>query len=100
MINRFLQQTATWYGKTGQNTNGEPTYNQTGTSIKVRFERRIKLLKSREGRDVVAEARIFCTDAVATGDRIAYGSRNYDVVAVTDGTGLDGSTRFYEVWLA
>ena len=89
MIKDYLNQTATWHYTAGQmNEYGEP---QTSSkSIKVRWEGKRRLVRDNEGREVVSEARVFCTESVKPGDELEFGGRRWPVIAVSTVPGLDG----------
>ncbi len=95
MINDYLNQTAIWHYVTGQNEYGEP---QTSSkTIKVRWEGRRRLVRNNEGREVVSEARVFCTEAVKPGDELELDGRSWPVIAVSTAPDLDGKEAFREV---
>lgn len=95
MIKDYLNQTATWHYVTGQNEYGEP---QTSSkSIKVRWEGKRRLVRDKDGREVVSEARVFCIDPVKPGDELEYGGRRWPVIAVSCVPGLNGAISHYEV---
>ena len=95
MISGYLNQTATWHYVTGQNEYGEPI---TGSkAVKVRWEGKRRLVRNNEGREVVSEARVFCTEAVKPGDKLEYAGREWPVIAVSTVPGLDGETSHSEV---
>ena len=56
-------------------------------------------MRDNEGREVVSEARVFCTDPVQPGDLLEYAGREWPVIAVSEATGLDGRIHFREVAL-
>ena len=88
MIKGYLNQTATWHYVTGQNEYGEP---QTSSkSIKVRWEGKRRLVRDNEGREVVSEARVFCTEAVKPGDELEFCGRRWPVIAVSTVPDLGG----------
>jgi len=96
MIKDYLNQTATWHYTTGQmNEYGEPVTKQK--TIKVRWEGKRRLVRDNEGREVVSEARVFCTDPVQPGDLLEYAGREWPVIAVSTVPGLDGSENHREV---
>ena len=81
MIKGYLNQTAIWHYVTGQNEYGEP---QTSSkTIKVRWEGKRRLVRDNEGREVVSEARVFCTEAVKPGDELEFDGRSWPVIAVS-----------------
>ena len=95
MISGYLNQTATWHCTTGQmNEYGEPVTKQK--TIKVRWEGKRRLVRDNEGREVVSEARVFCTDHVKPGDELEYGGRRWPVIAVSTVPGLDGKECYRE----
>jgi len=88
MIQGYLNQTATWHCVTGQNEYGEPV--TSSKTIKVRWEGKRRLVRDNQGREVVSEARVFCTEAVKPGDELEFNGRRWPVIAVSTVPGLDG----------
>lgn len=89
MITDYLNQVATWKRVTSINEYGEPTTaNQT---ISVRWEGKRKLVRNRQGQEVVSETRFFCLEAVQPGDSIEQGGREWLIIAVTEFMDLDGT---------
>jgi len=88
MITGYLNQTATWKRVIGQNMYGEPE--TEGKEIKVRWEGKRRLVRDNEGREVVSEARVFCTDSVKPGDELEFDGRRWPVIAVSTVPDLDG----------
>ena len=81
MIKGYLNQTATWHYVTGQNEYGEP---ETGSkTIKVRWEGKRRLVRDNQGREVVSEARVFCTDPLKPGDMLEYKDMQWPVITVS-----------------
>ena len=97
MIEGYLNQTATWHYVTGLNEYGEPT--TSSKTIKVRWEGKRRLVRDNEGREVVSEARVFCTEAVKPGDELEFNGRRWPVIAVSTVPGLDGVENHHEVAL-
>jgi len=95
MIQGYLNQTATWHYITCQNEYGEPVTKQK--TIKVRWEGKRRLVRDNEGREVVSEARVFCTDSVKPGDELEFDGRRWLVIAVSTVPGLDGKESHREV---
>lgn len=89
MITGYLNQTATWKRVVGLNMYGEPEMEEQ--EIKVRWEGKRRLVRDKEGREVVSEARVFCTEAVKPGDALEYDGRSWPVIAVSTVSGLDGA---------
>lgn len=98
MIENYLNQTATWQVKTGNNSYGEPTYS-VAADISCRFEGKHRLVRSAEGVQVVSEATLYCTEAVKANDLITIGGREYVVLSVADQPRLDGAINHREVYL-
>ena len=94
MIEGYLNQRAVWKRKTGQNEYGEPVTKQK--TIKVRWEGKRRLVRDNEGREVVSEARVFCTEEVKPGDELEHGGRRWPVIAVSCVPGLDGAENHRE----
>ena len=98
MIKDYLNQTAIWHYTTGQmNEYGEPTF--SSKTISVRWEGKRRLVRDNQGREVVSEARVFCTESVQPGDELEYGGRKWPVIAVSTMAGLDGKESHREVAL-
>jgi hypothetical protein len=94
MIKGYLNQTAIWHYVTGMNEYGEP---QTSSkTINVRWEGKRRLVRDNEGREVVSEARVFCTEAVKPGDELEFDGREWPVIAVSTVPGLDGKENHRE----
>jgi hypothetical protein len=97
MIEAYLNQTATWHYVTGYDDYNKPI---TGSkTIPVRWEGKRRLVRDKEGREVISEARVFCTENVKTGDRLEYDGRAWPVIAVSIIPGLDGAESHREVAL-
>lgn len=95
MIEQYLNQTAIWKRVTGLNEYGEPiTISQV---IKVRWEGKRRLVRDKQGQEVVSEARVFCLEAVQPGDILEYGGKEWSVIAVTEIPDLDGQVIYREV---
>lgn len=95
MINAYLNQTAVW--KQMVSDDGYPPQPGPGTEIKVRWEAKRRLVRDAQGQEVVSEARVFCLEAVESGDVMNYGGRDWPVIVVSETPGLDGTVRFREV---
>ncbi len=95
MIRCYLNQTAIWKYVIGQNMYGEPETEEK--EIKVRWEGKRRLVRDNEGREVVSEARVFCTEAVKPGDELEFDGRSWPVIAVSTVPGLDGAENHREV---
>ena len=95
MIRCYLNQTAIWKYVIGQNMYGEPKTEEK--EIKVRWEGRRRLVRDKDGREVVSEARVFCIEPVKPGDILKYEDRDWPVISVSIVPGLDGSESHREV---
>ncbi len=95
MIQGYLNQTATWHYVTGLNIYGEPT--TSSKTISVRWEGKRRLVRDNEGREVVSEARVFCSAAVKPGDELEFDGRRWTVIAVSIIPALDGAEAHREV---
>ncbi|MCL6611181.1 MAG: hypothetical protein K6T66_06550 [Peptococcaceae bacterium] len=94
MITDYLNQTAAWKRVTGLNEYGEPiTESQT---IKVLWEGKRRLVRDKQGQEVVSEARFFCLEDVQPGDMVEYGGREWPVIAVTEVPDLNGQVIYRE----
>lgn len=98
MIEDYLNQTASWYAKTGNNSYGEPSY-ATVATIYCRFEDKRNLIKDATGKEIVSMAMMYTTSAINENDKITFGSRDYIVLRVTDQPRLDGTINHREVYL-
>ena len=95
MMEGYLNQQATWHTVTGLNNYGEPeTSSQT---IPVRWEGKRRLVRDKEGREVISEARVFCLAAVKPGDMLTYDGRKWPVISVSVIPDLSGSESHREV---
>ncbi len=94
MLNAYLTQTATWKRLTGYGPDG-PIYAET--VIKVRWEGKRRLVRDRQGAEVVSEGRVYCVEAVRAGDVLTYGGRDWPVISVSEVPTLDGRVLWREV---
>jgi len=98
MIKGYLNQTAIWHRATGRrNEYAEPE--TRSKEIKVRWEGKRRLVRSNDGREIVSEARVYCTVPVSPGDYIEFGGRKWPVISVSSIPDLDGNEVFKEVAL-
>lgn len=96
MIRNYLNQIAVWKKKTGQDGYGEPIFADPVT-IKVRWEGRRRLVRDKTGKEVVSESEVICIEDVRPDDVLAYGGREWVVIAVGEAPGLSGSISHREV---
>jgi len=95
MIQDYLNQTATWKRVVGQNMYGEPEFDEK--EIKVRWEGKRRLVRDKEGQEIVSEARVFCVEPVQPGDVLVYDEREWPVITVSVMPGLSGKEAHREV---
>lgn len=95
MIQDYLNQIATWKRVVGQNMYGEPETEEK--EIKVCWEGKRRLVRDKEGREVVSEARVFCTEPIQPGDLLEYGGMEWPVLAVSTIPDLNGKESHREV---
>lgn len=95
MIGVYLNQTATWKRVIGYNGYGEPVFEEI--AIKVRWEGKRRLVRNKQGQEVVSEARVFCIEDVQPGDMLEYGGKEWPVITVSEMPGLNGKVQFREV---
>lgn len=91
MISDYLNQAVVWKRVTGQNEFGEPT--TTAQAIRVRWEGKRKLVRDRQGKEIVSEARFFCLplDAVLPGDLIEHSGKDWPIITVSEIVDLEGT---------
>lgn len=95
MIADYLNQTATWKRVVGYSPSTDPIYEEK--QIRVRWEGKRRLVRNKQGQEVVSEARFFCLEEVQPGDVIEYGSKEWSVIAVSEVPDLDGNVIYREV---
>lgn len=97
MLTRFLTEDATWRRMVAQSSNGYLDPVTQDVPIKVRWEDKVRLVRTPQGQEVVSMARVFTKAAVEPGDRLVYGGRELTVLAVATVKDLGGIERFREV---
>lgn len=95
MIADYLNQTVVLKKVVGLNEAAEPITEDH--PIKVRWEGKRRLVRDKQGQEVVSEARFFCLEEVSPGDIVEYGGREWLVIAVTEIPDLDGQVIYREV---
>ncbi|HHV98599.1 MAG TPA: hypothetical protein GXX36_03340 [Clostridiaceae bacterium] len=55
------------------------------------------MVRDKEGREVVSEARVFCTEPIQPGDLLEYGGMEWPVLAVSTIPDLNGKESHREV---
>lgn len=97
MIKEYLNQTAILKTTTGYNEYGEPVASEK--TIPCRFEMKRKLVRDKQGNEVVSEATMYCIEPVSPDDRVVYNGKEYAVISVLETVDLDGNIIYYEVAL-
>lgn len=95
IIKEYLNQIATLQTTTSYNEYGEPIANEK--IIPCRFEMKRKLVRDRQGNQVVSETTMYCIEPINPDDRIVYNNKEYIVIAVSEIVDLDGNIVYYEV---
>lgn len=96
MISAYMNQAAIWKAVTSNDQYNEPTY-ADAVDIDCRFEYKRKMVRNKEGQEVVSEATMFTKSAVKPDDVITYYEIDWTVLVVANEVGLDGTVEFYEV---
>lgn len=96
MIGNYLNQVAQWKRKTHDNKYGEPVYADPVT-IKIRWEGRRRLVRDKQGKEVVSESEVICVEDVQPDDVLVYGGREWPVITVSEVPGLNGELDHREV---
>lgn len=95
MIEVYLNQTATWKQVTGRDAYGQPiTQNK---QIKVRWDGYRKLVRDKQGQQVVSEGTVICMEPIQPGDILNDGNRDWPVITVSTFPDLNGNIFYYEV---
>ncbi|NPV30481.1 MAG: hypothetical protein HPY58_12705 [Firmicutes bacterium] len=96
MIRNYLNQTAVW--KRVVSYDGYPPVpEEPGTVIRVRWEAKRRLVRDRQGQEVVSEAQVYCVEPVQPGDVLNYAGRDWPVITVSEVVDLDGVVQYREV---
>ena len=98
MMNNYLNQLATWHKASSTlDAYGAPSFTQH--LIKVRWEYKRRLVRNKEGQEVVSECRVFCKASVEVGDKLMYMGKTYPVIACSILPTLNGTEHYREVSL-
>lgn len=98
MIEGYLTQKSTWKAKTGVNEFNEPTY-AVPVEINCRVDFKRKMVRNKEGQEVLSESTLLTTTAINPDDLITYGTFSMVVITSHPLNELDGTVMFYEVSL-
>lgn len=93
MIEDYFTDKKVWRHITGTDDYNQSTY--ADKTIDCKFNEKVKLVRDKNGNQVVSQATVFCKDAVRIDDLID----NRVVLAVLTLDGLDGIVEGYEVSL-
>lgn len=97
MMTSYLSQQSAWKQRTGSDGYGQPVYAAEAT-IPCRWEQKRSLTRDAQGNEVVSEARVYVTAAVAVNDQlIDPDGRAWTVITVWVRRGLAGTEEFREV---
>ena len=94
MFDIYLNQVAIWKHVIGQNEWGRLT--TESKQIKVRWEGKRRLVRNKQGQELISEARFFCLEDVQAGDLMEYGGREWTVITVSEVVDLDGNLIYRE----
>jgi Phage protein Gp9. len=97
VIKEYLNQTVTLKETIGYNEYGEPVSSEK--AIPCRFERKRKLVRDKQGNEVVSEATMYCIEPISPDDRVVYNGKEYVVISILEAVDLDGNIVYYEVAL-
>lgn len=73
----------------GQDAYGKPVYG-AGAAVQARWQGKLQLVRDKTGKEVVSQSQVWLEEAVEVEDKLAYGGREYTVLAVADAVGLNG----------
>lgn len=98
MIDGYINQTAVWRPKTGNDQYGRPVYGAP-TTIKCRWEDRLDLRRNSEGVAIDTVAVCYCRENVKENDQLTFNGRAHVVKSVTDQPWLNGTISHREVYM-
>lgn len=99
MIKAYLNQSAGWQAnKHEPNQYNESTYADP-VSIPCRFEYKRRMVRNKQGQEVISEATMFTEKPVKPDDLITFDNIDWVVITVANEVGLNGSVAFYEVMM-
>ena len=97
MIGDYCNQTISVKIKGEPNENNEAVY--TNSTIQGRFEYKRRIVRDKQGQEVVSEAKLFTETSLKTDDIVIYDNKEWSVMFVMNMTDLDGDIVGYEVLL-
>lgn len=95
MIDSYLNHTAIWRKKIDVNDFNEPMFAPDQT-ISCRVDYKRKMVRNKEGQEVVSEGTIICSVKIKADDVIVYGEDEMILMTGRPWDDLFGSTLFYE----
>jgi hypothetical protein len=96
MIESYLNQTAVWKSKGAVSDTNQPTY-APDVSIPCRIEYSRKMIRNKDGQEVVSMATVFTQAVVRPDDVIVIDGYSWPVIAVAEEADLSGAILFREV---
>lgn len=96
MISAYFNQSASWKAVIETDQYNEPTYADPA-DVDCRFEYKRKMVRNKEGQEVISEATLFTKSPIKPDDVITYDEIDWTILAVANEVGLDGTVEFYEV---
>lgn len=88
MIRRFLNQSTIWRRVVG-NDGYQDAY-AAPVAINVRWEAKRRLVRNKQGQEVVSEAEVLCIDPVEPGDILVFAGREWPVITVGETPDMSG----------
>lgn len=85
--------------KTKGVVNGANEATFASSNIYGRLQQKLSLVRNVQGELVQSQSLIFTKTAVAVGDRLTLGTRDFTVIAVEPQPDLDGTVLWYEVYV-
>lgn len=98
MIDRYTNQTVSYKGTSTQDEYCQTAY-VTTVNMLCRYEYDRKIVKNKEGKEVISEARCFTKTAVKPDDVITFDSKDWPIISVKNEVDLNGTVKFYEARL-
>ena len=94
MITIYSNQFVTLKSLTSIDEYGQAAY--TTKVIPARFEYQRKVVKNRQGVEVVSEAKLFTEEIIKPDDAVTFSGRTWPVISVSEQYGLSGELSHYE----
>lgn len=97
MIANYLNQTVSYKAVSATDEYGEKTFSTS--SIAARYEYKRRLIRTREGEEVLSKATCYTLTAVKSGDVITFDSKDWIILDVENCVDLNGNIKFYTAYL-